>query len=514
MAAVTNTKAPKPTLFIDGQWTHSSSGQSRPTINPFDASIITHVDEANAQDAERAIQSARKFQDASDWSSKSFASRAPLLKKIAELLQKNKAELAKIETIDTGKTIGESEIDIDDVTAVFEFYAEEGVKYDKPKVITGKGIPDSVTSQVTKEAVGVCVLISPWNYPLLQICWKLAPALVAGNSCIVKPSEVTPLSTIYLHKLMLEAGVPPQAIQILTAGGQSVGPTLTTHPSVDLVSFTGGLATGRSIIRSCAETVKRCCVELGGKNPNVIFSDVPLDIAIDMALTAVFVHSGQVCSSGARLIIEDKGSFANDVVAGVVERAQQIVLGNGLEKDTECGPLVSAAHLEKAKSFIELGKSEGAKLLCGGKQPEDPKLSKGYFFLPTVFDQCDRSMKIVQEETFAPILTVERFKAGDEERAIFLANDTNYGLAAGIQTADKDRSLRIAKRLRHGTVWQNTFGAYTPRAEWGGFGWSGNGRELGSHGLDEYVESKHNYAEKDLGMMGWFQDRRKAKAKL
>lgn len=504
MADVTDARATEPTLLIDGHWRHSSSGKSRPTINPFDASVIAHVDEATAQDAEAAIRSARHHQNTSSWSSQTFSSRAGLLSKIAALLQKNKDELARIETLDTGKTLGESKIDVDDVTAVFEFYAEEGPKLDMPKRIKGKGIPDSVVSQTVKEAVGVCVLIAPWNYPLLQICWKLAPALVAGNSCIVKPSEVTPLSTIYLHKLMLEAGVPPPAIQLLTAGGQSVGPTLTTHPDVDLVSFTGGLSTGRNIIKSCAESVKRCCVELGGKNPNVVFADVPLQIAIDLVLTAVFIHSGQVCSSGARLIIEDKGSFADDVVAGVAKRAQQIVLGNGLEDGVECGPLVSAAHLAKVKDYVALGESEGAKLLCGGKQPNNSALSKGYFFEPTVFDRCDRSMRIVQEETFGPILTVERFPAGNEELAVELANDTKFGLAAGVQTADKARSTRIARRLRHGTVWQNTYGAYTPAAEWGGFGWSGNGRELGSHGLDEYVETKHIYAEKELAMMGWF----------
>lgn len=335
MADVTHKKAPKPTLFIDGKWRHASTGQSRPTFDPYDASVITFVDEASAEDAQAAIKSARQFQDSSEWSTLTFKNRAKYLTRIAELLQKHKTELAEIETRDTGKTLAESGIDIDDVTNVFTFYAAEGPKFDTPKRISGKGIPESVVSQTTKEAVGVCVLIAPWNYPLLQICWKLAPALVAGNSCIVKPSEVTPLSTIYLHNLMLEAGVPPKALQLLTAGGQSVGPTLTTHPDVDLVSFTGGLSTGRNIIRSCAETVKRCCVELGGKNPNVVFADVPLKVAIDLVLTAVFIHSGQVCSSGARLIIEDKGTFADDVVRGVAERAKMIVLGNGAEKGVE-----------------------------------------------------------------------------------------------------------------------------------------------------------------------------------
>jgi len=327
---------------------------------------------------------------------------------------------------------------------------------------------------------------------------------VAGNSCIVKPSEVTPLSTIFLHRIMLEAGVPPKAIQLLTAGGQSVGPTLTEHKDVDLVSFTGGLSTGQSIIRSCASTVKRCCVELGGKNPNVVFADTPLDIAIDIVLTAVFTHSGQVCSSGTRLIIENKGTFADDVVKGVVKRAQQIVLGNGFKEGVECGPLVSAPHLAKVKAFVEMGKSEGAKLLCGGKQPSNPELAKGYFFEPTVFDHCNRDMKIVTEETFGPILTVERFDEGDEEKAIFLANDTAYGLAGGVQTSDISRGQRVAKRLRHGTVWLNSYGSYFPSAEWGGFGMSGNGRELGSSGLDEYLETKHLYQETKPALMGWF----------
>ncbi|KAK0563352.1 hypothetical protein OC844_002243 [Tilletia horrida] len=500
----TKTPASQPTLFIDGKWVDSDNGLSRATVNPFDGSIIAHVSEASPADATRAIAAARTFFLSDPWPRQSHTSRCAHLLRIASLLERDRDTLARLEVRDTGKTLREAEIDVDDVVGVFRFYAEEGKKLDVPRKVV-EGVPDSVRSQVVAEPVGVSVLISPWNYPILQICWKLAPALATGNAVIIKPSEVTPLSTIHIVKLLLEAGIPAGAVQLLTAGGAEIGPTLTGSEDVDLVSFTGGLQTGRAVIRSCAETIKRCTVELGGKNPNIVFADVDLDIAIDTVTTAVFTHSGQVCSSGTRLIVEE--SIADALVAGVVRKARKIVMGNGLDPASETGPLVSRAHLEKVKSYVEMAQGEGAVLLCGGTSPDErefPQLAQGFFFLPTVFDRCERGMRIVQEETFAPILTVERFPDGDEERAIFLANDTKYGLAAGVQSKDTARAERVARRLRHGTVWQNTYGAYTPRAEWGGFGLSGNGRELGEKGLDEYVELKHMYTETKPELMGWF----------
>lgn len=301
---------------------------------------------------------------------------------------------------------------------------------------------------------------------------------------IIKPSEVTPLTTIHLTKLLLEAGFPPLSLQLLTAAGSNIGDTICQHSDVDLVSFTGGLATGRRIVRSCAEDIKRCCLELGGKNPNVVFADMPLDVAIDNVTTAVFFHAGQVCSSGARLIVEE--SIADKLVAGVVEKARNIKMGSGFEESTETGPLVSEGHLKKVESYVQVAQQEGAKLLCGGSRPDPkkfPELAKGYFFLPTVFDHCDRSMRIVQEETFGPILTVERFKDGDEAHAIYLANDTKYGLSGGVQSGDTAKANRVARKLRHGTVWINNYGPFSPAGEWGGYGLSGNGRELGSAGL-------------------------------
>lgn len=499
----------RPTLFIDGAWTNAHDGKTRPTVNPYDSKVLTEVDEAGPADAERAVRSAKEYFVRSDWPRRTYQDRCALLRRYADLLQAHKSTLAQIETLDTGKTLAESEVDIDDVTNVFRFYAEEALKLEQAKSIQGEAIPTSVKSTIVHDPVGVCVLITPWNYPILQLCWKLAPALATGNVVIVKPSEVTPLSTIYLVKLLLEAGFPPKSVQLLTASGASIGPTLTEHNDVDLVSFTGGIATGRNIIRSCAETIKRCTVELGGKNPNVVFADCDLEWAIDNVLTAVFVHSGQVCSSGARLIVEE--SIADRLVAGVVERAKQIVLGSGLDPKSETGPLVSAEHRAKVETYVQLAREEGGQILCGGTRPDPvqfPHLANGFFFLPTVVDRCDRSMRIVQEETFGPILTVERFQDGDEETAVRLANDTKYGLAGGVQSGDAARAERIARRLRHGTVWVNTYGAYTAQAEWGGFGQSGNGRELGSKGLDEYVETKHLWNETKPAPMEWFKGAR------
>lgn len=498
----------RPTLFIDGKWVGAASGATRPTINPADATFLTHVDEAGKPDAEAAIMSARHYFDTSDWRTRTYASRCAHLTRMAELLQEHKPTLAPIETLDTGKTLGESEIDIDDVTNVFRFFSKEALRLTEEKRVTG-AVPDSVVSRIVHEPVGVCVLITPWNYPILQLCWKLAPALATGNVVIIKPSEVTPLSSIYLVRLLLEAGFPAQSVQLLTAGGASIGPVLTTHPDVDLVSFTGGLATGRRIIQATAESIKRCTVELGGKNPNVVFADCDLELAIDNVVTAVFAHSGQVCSSGARLIVEN--SIADRLVAGVVERAKQIRIGNGLNPESETGPLVSAEHLAKVESYIDIARSEGAHILCGGTRPDPathPELAKGFFFLPTVIDACNRDMRIVQEETFGPILTVERFADGDEATAVRLANDTKYGLAGGVQSGDRERAERVARQLRHGTVWVNTYGVYTAEAEWGGYGMSGNGRELGSKGLDEYVETKHLWVEEKPALMNWFKGAR------
>src|SRR4051812_25824592 len=486
-----------PSLYIDGSWTAGSAGTAE-VVNPFDASVVETVDQAGPAEVDRAVAAARAAFDTGPWRTSTVAERSALLHRVADLLQRDKERIARTETLDTGKTLRESRIDVDDVTAVFRYYADLVAAQAAGRLVeTGQ---PNVVSRVVHEPVGVCVLITPWNYPLLQLSWKVAPALAAGNTCVIKPSEVTPLTSVQLVELLAEAGAPAGVVNILLGDGPSVGAPLTAHDDVDMVSFTGGLATGQAIIRASAATVKRGAVELGGKNPNVVFADADFDAAVDYALTAVFLHSGQVCSAGARLIVED--SLHDRFVAELARLAQLIRPGSGLSEDAEVGPLVSAAHLAKIEGFVESARAEGATLVTGGSRPDDPELAKGYFYRPTIFTDVRRDMRVVREETFGPILTVERFTT--EAEAVELGNDTEYGLSGGVWTSDAGRAERVATALRHGTVWINDFGPYVPAAEWGGFKRSGNGRELGPTGLAEYQEHKHIWQNTAPAPARWF----------
>jgi betaine-aldehyde dehydrogenase len=485
------------TLFVDGVWLRAAEGGTREVINPFDGSVLARVDEGRAVDAVGAVSAARVAFDAGGWPATPATERSALLLRVADLLRRDRERIARVETLDTGKTLVESGIDVDDVAAVFRYYAALVVT--DPGRLVDAGNP-AVVSRVSYEPVGVCALIAPWNYPLLQASWKVAPALAAGNTIVLKPSEVTPLSTILLVELLAEAGIPDGVVNLVLGAGSTVGAALVESPDVDLVSFTGGLATGKSIMRTAAGTVKKVALELGGKNPNIVFADAELDAALDAALTAVFLHAGQVCSAGTRLLLQD--SIHDDFVAELARRADLIRLGNGLAEASESGPLVSAEHRAKVERYVELGLAEGARLLCGGHRPEEAELKDGFFYRPTVFVDCHRGMRIVQEETFGPIVTVERFDTEDD--AVRLGNDTDYGLAGAVWTADRALAHRMAGRLRHGTVWINDFGPYLPQAEWGGFKRSGIGRELGPAGLAEYREAKHIYENTAPAAQHWF----------
>ncbi|MFD6431704.1 aldehyde dehydrogenase family protein [Streptomyces venezuelae] len=485
-----------PELFVDGEWTGAVEGARRDVVNPFDASVVQQVDDAGEADVDLAVRAARRAFDRGDWSAAPTRERADVLLRVSQFLLRDQEEIAHVESLDTGKTLAEARIDVEDVSNAFRYFAEIADKDGGRVVDVG---PD-VLSRVTYHPIGVCALIAPWNYPLLQASWKVAPALVAGNTFVLKPSETTPLSTIHMIKLIAEAGAPAGVANLVLGPGSTVGAAMSAHPEVDLVSFTGGLATGRRIMEACAPGVKNLALELGGKNPNVVFADCDVETAVDHALEASFLHSGQVCSAGSRLLVED--SLHDRFVERLAARAQTIRLGNGLDPETESGPLSSAEHREKVERYLEVAREEGARLVCGGRRPDDPELSRGFFLLPTIYADCDRSMRIVQEEVFGPVVTVERFRSEDE--AVELANDTRYGLAGGIWTNDASRAQRVAARLRHGTVWINDFHPYVPQAEWGGFGMSGFGRELGPTGLREYQEAKHIYQNLRPGPSGWF----------
>ncbi|MDO5728029.1 MAG: aldehyde dehydrogenase family protein [Actinomycetaceae bacterium] len=489
-------------LFIDREFTESSSGRTRNIEYP--ATRETHIvaAEADSNDAKRAIASARKEFDSGAWRETTVSQRGDILRRVAQRLLKDKDTIARLETLDTGKTYAECEMDVDDVASVFSYYADQAT------ATVGRVIDPAIvgiSSRTVTEPVGVCVLITPWNYPLLQASWKVAPALLAGNTIILKPSELTPSTTHYLVKVLIEEGVEPAAVQLLLGSGADIGPTLTESPDVDMVSFTGGLETGRTIMKSAAGTVKRVALELGGKNPNVIFADADLPAAIDNALTAVFLDSGQVCSAGARLVVEE--SIRDDVVSELVRRAQKIRVGDPFDSATETGSLISAEHRDKVHAYVTHAIDQGAQLLCGGEIPEGD-LADGYFYPPTILDHCDRTMDCVHDESFGPVLTVETF-SGDtdaerEANALAIANDTIYGLAGAVWTSDASRAERVARQLRHGTVWINDYHPYVPHAEWGGMKQSGNGRELGPTGLAEYLEIKHIWHNTQPAPAGWF----------
>ncbi len=483
-------------LYIDGEWTGPAAGGKRDVVNPYDASVVTTVDEADATDVDRAVRAARRAFEEEDWAYAPTRRRADLLLRVHDLLLRDQEEIARTETLDTGKTLTEARIDVEDVANAFRYFGELAGKDGGRVVDVG---PD-VLSRVVYQPVGVCALIAPWNYPLLQASWKVAPALAAGNTFVLKPSETTPLTTIAMIRLIEEAGAPPGVANLVLGPGATVGAALTSHPEVDLVSFTGGLAPGRALMAAAAEGPKNIALELGGKNPNIVFEDADFAAAVDFALDAAFLHSGQVCSAGSRLLVQD--SLHDRFVEAFAERARAIRLGSGLEEGTESGPLSSAEHRDKVERHIAAAKKEGARLVTGGTRPDDPELSRGFFLLPTIFADCDSSMSIVQEEVFGPVVTVERFRTEDE--AVRLANDTRYGLAGGVWTSDASRAQRVAQRLRHGTVWINDFHPYVPQAEWGGFGRSGVGRELGPTGLREYQEAKHIYQNLAPAPSGWF----------
>ncbi len=484
-------------MYINGCWVPAVSGRSRQIINPFNQQVIAEVAEGDREDARRAIMAARQAFDSGVWSDLPAIDRSDLLFKLADRITEGSELLAELESLDTGKTLEESRWDMADIAGIFRFYAGLADK-DGGEVINSP-IANS-DSRIVREPVGVCGQISPWNYPLLQAAWKLAPALAAGCTVVIKPSEITPLTTLKITEMIAELDFPAGVVNTILGPGISVGAELAENHMVDLISFTGGMETGKSIMRAASGNVKKIALELGGKNPNIIFADADIDTAIDYALNGVFFHAGQICSAGTRLLLED--SIHDRFVDQLKARMAKIRLGDGMQTGTQMGPLISADHLAKVEGYIAVASAEGATLQLGGHRPESPELQQGFFFLPTLFTECRGDMRIVQEEVFGPVITVERFSG--EEEAVRLANNTIYGLAAGFWTDNPDRIHRVSKRLRFGTVWVNDFNVYFTQAPWGGYKQSGLGRELGRQGMEEYTEVKHIFQNHKPEPLRWF----------
>ncbi|WVE37756.1 aldehyde dehydrogenase family protein, partial [Priestia megaterium] len=411
-------------MYINGEWRKAE--KQRPTVNPATGEVIGYAAEGSAEDMKAAIEAAREAFDSGIWSETSASERAAILFKIADKLEEAKEELAALETMDNGKPYREAEADVEDAAACFRYYAGLITKPDGQTY----SVPAPMQAMVIKEPIGVCGLIVPWNYPLLMSVWKIAPALAAGNTIVFKPSEVTPVTPTKLFEILESVGLPKGVANLVMGAGDTVGNTLIQDKRVDKISFTGGTVTGKHIMRQAAENVTKVSLELGGKSPNIIFADADFETAVDYALFGIFAGSGQICAAGSRILVEE--SIAERFIERFAERAQKIKVGNGMDQEIEMGPLVSEEHMKKVLKYIEIGKQEGARLVCGGNRITSSGLEKGFFVEPTVFSSVTSNMKIVQDEIFGPVVVIQTFK--DEKEAIKLANDTEYGLAGSVFT--------------------------------------------------------------------------------
>lgn len=485
--------------YINGEWVLSITGRTRQILCPSNGEVISLTTESNEADAKEAIKAAKEaFYGPGVWRRMPAVDRAEYLYQIAAEIIANADDLAITDTLDNGKPLREAECDVADAAACFKYYAglvskPQGGIYD---VNNGFGPMHSYSMH---EPVGVCAQITPWNYPILMSVWKLAPALAAGNCVVFKPSENAPLSTVKLFEIFDKVGLPKGTANLVLGTGPEVGAVFAESVDVDMITFTGSTKTGQSIARAAAGNLKKVGLELGGKSPNVVFADCDFEGAIEWAMIGIFFNAGQVCSAGSRLIVEE--SIKDKFVTRLAERANAITIGPGMD-NPDMGAIINEAQMNKILNYIEIGKKEGATLLCGGERYTQGECARGFFIKPTIFDNCTPDMTIVKEEIFGPVLSVLTFKT--EEEAIRLANDTPYGLAGAVCTKDGARALRVMKEIRAGIMWINCLEPTFNEAPWGGYKMSGFGRELGVHGLEEYQEVKQVNIALETGPIGWF----------
>jgi phenylacetaldehyde dehydrogenase len=484
-AKVTSFVARKHKMLINGKWVDSASGKTFPTHDPATGEVMAQIAEGDREDINRAVDAARQAFENGPWRKMTASERGRLVWKLGDLIEQNLEEFAELESLDNGKPLTVARAaDVPLAAELFRYMAGWSTK------IEGNTIPLSVPytpgarylAYTLREPVGVVGQIIPWNFPLLMAAWKLGPALAIGCTVVLKPAEQTPLSALRLGELIQEAGIPDGVVNIVPGYGETAGAALAAHPGVDKVAFTGSTEVGRLILQAAAGNLKKVSLELGGKSPNIVFSDVDLDAAISGASSAIFFNHGQCCCAGSRLFVEKK--VFDKVVDGVAEKASQIRLGPGFDPNTDMGPLVSKEQMDRVCGFLDSGLSEGAKAVTGGSKHGD----KGYFVKPTVLVNTKPDMKVVQEEIFGPVVTAIPFD--DPADLVKQANNSEYGLAAGIWTNDVKKANRLAADLRAGTVWINCYNIFDAALPFGGYKQSGWGREMGHEVLEQYTEVK------------------------
>ncbi len=477
--------------FINGQF--EAGGCERILADPATGDSLCRVSECDPGQVEKAILAARHAFDRGSWRRLAAAGRARILHQLADKLEAMAGPLAMVETLNQGKPVRESRGDVADAVACLRYYAGLAAR--------GQGSGKAAAgATVVREPIGVCGQIAAWNFPLLLAVWKLAPALAAGNTCVLKPSEFTPLTALMLARALQDLDLPPGVVNVVLGDGSAVGQPLAESPRVDKISFTGSAATGRAVARAALGNLKKVALELGGKSPVIVFADQDLETAVDYALYAAYCNAGQICSAGTRFIVQDP--VHGEFVRRLAERAGRIVVGPGADPGTEMGPLIHGRHLDRVQGYIRAGLAEGARLEAGGGPLRGGRFGSGFYLEPTLFSGAEPGMRIVQEEIFGPVAVVQRFAT--EAEAVDLANGTRYGLAGAVFTRDAERAVRVARALRAGVVWVNGYHDSGPERPWGGVKESGWGRELGTFGLDAFCETKQLNVALEPAPIHWF----------
>jgi betaine-aldehyde dehydrogenase len=481
-------------MLIDGERVPASSGRTFDVMNPATGEVLARVPDAQAADVDRAVKAARRAFD-EGWRDVTAQERGRILFRLAEKARAETKRLAELETLNSGKPLAESEFDIGDVATCFEYYGGLATKLHGEVL----NVPDNAISMAIREPLGVAAQIIPWNYPLLMAAWKLAPAICAGCSMVIKPAEQTPLTLLEFARWFEECGLPKGVVNVITGFGETAGAPLVAHDDVDKVAFTGSVEVGKKIMRAAADGLKKVSLELGGKSPNIFFADADFESAVDGALFGVFINQGEVCSAGSRVLVQRP--IYKKMLDAMVEKAKRIKLGPGMDPASKMGPVVSREQMERVARYQEIGRKE-ARVAVGGGRPSDPALQRGYFVEPTIFYDVDNSATIAREEIFGPVMAVIPFD--DEADALRIANDTPYGLAAAVWSRDIFKCLRMVRRIQAGIVWVNHMQPTYVEAPWGGYKMSGIGRELGPWGAEEYLQVKQVHINLNEQPIGWY----------